>query len=191
MPLAEEHWSSASYDDVVLAFLEAEWGKYPEPIRTQCAGLIVSPSLSSERENRIRAKFLWALREPLLTHVPGDTRWFAVTHLRRQHFPELHAINHPAWTSPNDRNELLNVACRRPERLKSEPSAWAPPILWGHQKSGPFTILEGNHRLTALAGSIDPPEFSLAVYVGLSDGKCLWHRPDADSSTDNIARRHG
>lgn len=52
------------------------------------------------------------------------------------------------------------------------------PILWGHSRAGPFTIPQGNHKLTALSGSPHPKDFALAVYVGLSSAACYRHLPD-------------
>ncbi|MGK7912612.1 MAG: hypothetical protein AB4050_14225 [Synechococcus sp.] len=90
----------------------------------------------------------------------------------------LRAIHHVNWSSPNDANELTSVARRKQIPLMLSPSAWAPPILWGHTQSGPFTIIEGNHRLTALAGSSTPNNFAISVCVGLSRAPCWLHQPD-------------
>jgi hypothetical protein len=178
LSLADELWEPASLNAVHLAFLRAEWHKYPDHIRAQYNKLLESPALGDANEDQIRFQLLAATRNPLLQHIPSDTAWFTVSHLRRRHFTELLVINHSHWTSTADRNELLKVVLRRPEPLSGQPTSWAAPILWGHSKAGPFTILEGNHRLTALAGSTDTPETPLVVYIGLTNNKCHWHLPD-------------
>lgn len=40
--------------------------------------------------------------------------------------------------------------------------------LWGHDRSGPYTILEGNNRLTAYESTGRTGKLSLPVLVGLS-----------------------
>ena len=182
LSLAEELWEPANLNVVVLAFLKAEWNEYTEDIKIQYSKIIESPTLGDVNEDRIRSQLLAARRGPLLSHIPSNTSWFMVSHLRRQHFSELLVINHSHWTSSEDRNELLKVVSRRPEPLKSHPRSWATPILWGHSKAGPFTILEGNHRLTALASSAETLEYPLVAYIGLAQSKCHWHLPDHEQS---------
>jgi hypothetical protein len=51
-------------------------------------------------------------------------------------------------------------------------------VLFGHQAEGPLTILDGNHRLLALAHRHVVRRERLApfhAYVGLSSGPCRWH----------------
>ena len=50
--------------------------------------------------------------------------------------------------------------------------------LFSHDAAGPYTVLDGNHRLLALAhqvfckgADLEP----LSVHVGLSNGPCRWH----------------
>ena len=90
---------------------------------------------------------------------------------------ELRAVNHGDWSDPADKNELQNVAARKKVDLQDEPSDWEPPILWGHARSGPFTIIEGNHRLTAYFAT-GRNDLDIPVFVGMSPLKCHWHRPD-------------
>ncbi len=120
-------------------------------------------------------------------HIPLDTTWFKVEYLRRSHFPELRAINHKDWTSPNDENELEKVALRATEVCWEQKDEWSP-ILWGHDRKGSFTILEGNHRMTALSRSEDQAGVTLVALVGLSPHPCLWHR--ADGMTSAMPVRH-
>ena len=112
--------------------------------------------------------------------MPPDTAWYVVQHLGACHFWNLRNINHPGWTPHSDTNELLETARTRPEAMRSGavPAEWQP-ILWGHERIGPFTILEGNHRMTALAGAPDRFQtLRMVAYVGLSAELCGWHRAD-------------
>ena len=175
--IAGEVWTPTTYDHVVLAFLRAEWEKFPAELKARMGSLVTSPSLSVSNENSLRMCLLNKLREPLLQRIPDDTNWFEVKYLRRPQLHELRVINHSDWNSTSDSNELPRVAVRRPESLTSDASTWPNPILWGHTKGGPFTILEGNHRLTA-SGRGCPVDFKIPVYLGLTSKKCCWHLPD-------------
>jgi hypothetical protein len=90
---------------------------------------------------------------------------------------ELHVVNHSHWVDPGDDNELLKVATRKMFTLSSDPNEWDTPILWGHEQTGPFTILEGNHRLTAYAAT-SREDLRIPVFVGLSSTACYLHLPD-------------
>lgn len=178
LSLSNERWMPVDFNRVVYDFLKAEWHQYPVELKGQHLGLVESPKLGDGHEDQIRLQLLTWRRRHLLSRIPGNTVWFAVSHLRKRHYSQLLAINHHDWRSPDDQNELLKVAVRRPEPMKSHPSTWATPILWGHSMSGPFTILEGNHRLTALAGSPEAGDYPLPVYIGISVSSCYWHLPD-------------
>jgi hypothetical protein len=86
---------------------------------------------------------------------------------------DLHVVNYHEWNDPADKNELAKVAARKKTQLQSEPSSWEPPILWGHDKNGPFAIIEGNNRLTAYAAS-GRSGLNIPLFVGLSPIKCIW-----------------
>ena len=50
--------------------------------------------------------------------------------------------------------------------------------MWGHDRGGPFTILEGNNRLIAYASTAPRPALEVSVFIGLSKSPCFWHRAD-------------
>jgi hypothetical protein len=95
---------------------------------------------------------------------------------------ELHvsARHNAKWNI--DRYKLENVAGVVRTRLLSPPDAWPGRIiLWGHDRGGPFSILEGNHRMLAYAYdtyAAARPSLNIEVYVGLSDSHCYWHFAD-------------
>jgi len=75
--------------------------------------------------------------------------------------------------------KLENVATTVQEPLTSPPSAWRGRIiLWGHDRSGPFSIIEGNHRILGYAGAKTRPPLNIDVYVGTSPSHCYWHFAD-------------
>jgi hypothetical protein len=176
MALANENWIPCSVHEMHLAFLRSEWDKWPLISAHWDRGIISgSADVSSLIENNLRAQMIWTVRSGIFQWIPADTQWFRLQHARRQHVPQLRAINHADWTSSQDMNELEKVARRVTHECWIPEGAWSP-ILWAHDKDGPFTIIEGNHRMTALARS--DMEFSLDAFVGLSKRLCVWHRLD-------------
>ena len=111
-------------------------------------------------------------------HIPSSTTWYEVRYLRDSHLHQLRAIDFPEWNSHKDHNELLKVARRVPSTQAEDPHRWPVPILWGHDRKGPFTILEGIYGLTAYAASSTRPPLEITAYVGLSADRCRWHLAD-------------
>jgi len=176
--LENETWARCSAPAVVLAFLRAEWDRWPRLAEHRDRRLVTEVDLTDVTQNEARLALLREVRGMLLNHVPPDTQWFEVRHLDVRHFWELRNIHHIDWSRHSRTNELEEMARLRPEPLRGAPGGWQP-ILWAHEPIGPFTILEGNHRLTALAGAADQhQDYRMIAYVGLSPQPCAWHRPD-------------
>lgn len=192
--LESENWLHVTFDRVVLCFLRGEAHLFGSLTEEQCH-LIQEPNLRDAEENTRRRELLGQRRGGLFAGVPPDTLWYEVQYLRNEHLDCLLVMREPNWNSPADRNELGNVAGRRQVSLRSaqknwkegrivefyqtEPEQWQSPILWGHSKGGPCTILEGTHRLVwYYSQAIAHPNFKIAAYVGLSESRCHWHMPD-------------
>jgi hypothetical protein len=169
---------------MVLAFLKSEWDRWNLAERADVR-LISEPDLADPIQNRARLVVLKSVRRLLLDRIPPDTRWFEVRHLASRHFWQLRNIHRSDWSRHSATNDLLYMARSRPERLRQEADAWGcqRPILWGHNRSGPFTIIEGNHRLTAIAGAplARQENIKMISYVGISARPCEWHRLDGVS----------
>ena len=179
MALADETWTTISPHAVWLSFLRGEWSRIEANNPGVNRRLIAAPDLDSAVENVARLRLLVSVRGPQLERIPSDTEWFQVARLRAEHFLGLRAIGRCGWDHPlhADLNELLRVAARKSLPVQRGIQT-LKPILWGHSRAGPFTILEGNHRLTALASSIEQPQIELVTYVGLSSSRCFWHLAD-------------
>jgi hypothetical protein len=169
---------------VVLAWLRAERDSYVAEVQPktglsvlEIAGRLDSPDLENPVQNRARLRLLYWARNLFVLEIPADTEWFEVRNLKHEHTGELLAVNHAAWTDKADKNELQKVAKRKAQPLRKPLSEWELPILWGHDSDGPFTIMEGNNRLTSYVGS-GQTDLDIPVFVGLSPLKCLYHLPD-------------
>ena len=174
--LANEHWRAVSFNHPVLAFLRAERHRWPQIMGIN-PDLVLKPNLNDNTENRLRQTILLRVRGGLLQSLPQDTRWFEVQFLRHAHLDELRVIGNCGWDRVDDNNELSKVGARKPQEMTSAAASWEPPILWGHSQAGPFTILEGNKRLTSYVSS-SGSGLQIACYVGLSPSPCVWHLSD-------------
>jgi hypothetical protein len=178
MSLAAKEWTGVSIHKIMLAWLRAERSKLTAFVEAEfLSRLLDHPDLRNADENRVRLRLFYCIRNAFFVEIPPDTEWYEVCNLTDDDLVELRAINYPDWTDPADDNELAKVAARKKIVLCDLPSAWEPPILFGHDMNGPFSILEGNHRLTAYARS-QRCELSIPVFVGLSPMRCLWNLAD-------------
>jgi hypothetical protein len=184
MSLAQKTWTGTSLHEVVLAWLRAEREtNVAQALSTLPAAiwfpglsnLLDRPNLSDPDENRARLRILHLIRNIFIAEIPPDTTWYEVHNLTDKDLNELYVVNFPGeWNDRNDSNELVKVARRKQIVLRALPSVWQPPILWGHDRNGPFTIIEGNKRLTAYAGS-GQSGLNIPILVGLSPMSCVWH----------------
>ncbi len=187
MSLAEKDWRRVSIHQIVLAWLRAErntrvanWlASLPSDNKWEArlSSLLDQANINDAEENRARLRLLYLIRSPFVVEIPPDTKWYEVRNLTDGELGQLHVVNYGDWKSPGDKNELAKVAARKKLELQQAPATWEPPILWGHEKEGPFTIIEGNNRLTAYVGSGET-DLDIAVFVGLSPLRCVWHIHD-------------
>ncbi len=173
MALAEKTWTRISVHEFVLEFLRSEEGRLSPGT---LPALLNSPDLSNPSDNHQRLRLLYVIRRWLIGEIPLDTEWYRVDSLTDNELHEIHGIARCGLDEPNgrDKNELFKVAKRIPEPLTKHPSTWHNPILWGHDKKGPFTIVDGNHRLRAYASN-DQQGVRIPVIIGLSPTPFFFH----------------
>jgi hypothetical protein len=174
-------WTRVSMHKVILAWLRGERNSGLAVMLSQSylqspelSKLLDRADLNDPDENRARLRLFYLYRSVYFLEIPPDTEWFEVHNLTDNELEELHVVNFADWNDPSDKNELAKVAARKNKPLDAPPSNWEPPILWGHNWQGPFTIIEGNHRLAAYAAS-GLSGLSTPVFVGLSPMACVWH----------------
>jgi hypothetical protein len=184
MALAQKTWTPIPVHRVILAWLRAERRTYvaarlaafPQAVwMPGVAKLLDQADLESADENRARLRLLYLIRNIFFTEIPLDTQWYEVEYLTDSELSnEVHAVSHADWNDPRDRNELPKLAARKQIELRAPPDTWDTPIVWGHNRDGPFTVLEGNKRLTAYVSS-GQKGIKIPVFVGLSAIHCMWH----------------
>ena len=173
--LSSQNWSPVAVEEVDWAFLYAEADRAS---LSRKSPILATPNFTDLEECVHRRELLFKIRAPLLNKIPQSTQWYRVKFLTETHLDELLVIGRCGWDSHTDSNELALVAKRTPQKLIANPDSWYPLILWGHSQSGPFTILEGNHRLIAYACQKASTHLSSAIFIGISEQPCVFHLPD-------------
>ncbi len=168
-----DDWKPATYDQVIFAFLRAE------AYRLKGGGIelsdderkcLAAPDLKNDEENETRRVLVLDRlgRSGILGNLPADTIWHEASLRESDLYTNVYVIFDKHW---------LTLAAHRFRSLDA-PDNWAHMILWAHSKEGPFTILEGNTRLTQAAAAYRSGDLRLPVYVGLSKSFFPWHTPD-------------
>ena len=179
MALVDMSWTRISVHNVVSEFLRGERDKFSFYPALAWLPIIENPDLSDPLQNHKRLRLLYLNRGMFMIEIPPDTTWWNVHSLTENELGELYtSVRHtPPWDAAG--SKLEKVAAVTLEPLKSAPSSWnGRIILWGHGRVGPFSILEGNHRMIAYASAAPRPELRIDVYVGLSASHCYWHFAD-------------
>ena len=159
--------------------------------------IIERPNFESPAENAARAHVLWTFRAVLLRYLPPPDRvvWWAAR-LGEDEFRRLFVIREKDWEVFSARTFRLSVTAERfhgqeagdPTRRQGIQALVQAArsdaldtrlILYAGTKDGPFTILDGNHRATALyiAHFLEErghPFRPLTVFVGLSPLRITW-----------------
>jgi hypothetical protein len=92
-----------------------------------------------------------------MVEIPLDTLWYEVLTLTENDLDELYVSAHHNEKWDRAGNKLDQTAKADPQELKSPPAEWARIILWGHEMSGPFSIIEGCKRMLAYSGAAPRP----------------------------------
>jgi hypothetical protein len=119
--------------------------------------------------------------------------WFRVAFTQPEQVLALRLIDEESWVHTlaqgarelGVRADLTRVTAPHSERVRElvghadlTSLVEGRVVLFGHQAAGPLTILDGNHRLLALAHRLSLGGERLTpfhAFVGLSHGPCRWH----------------
>jgi len=185
-----------SEDEVIAEFLKSDF-QCPEfqEYRDAVAKLVTCPNLADPAENEVRRALLFVRHAALWREIPEETEWFEAEIrypdlYRIRVFPRAHwrklALGNFAITQVAQR--IADAHYRRfaaqtflakiedlRNHLSQNVEAGAVLII-GLNEHGPFTILDGNHRL--LAAMLTSPEAlgQLRFFCGLSPRmtQCCW-----------------
>jgi hypothetical protein len=176
MALASMVWKEVSIHKVILEFLRGEYAK--SGFHPRWSPIITNPNLNDPVENHQRLRLLYIPRTIFMIEIPPDTKWYEVDHLTENELGELYvsAKHNPEWDQAGNKLDQVAQAVREP--LKAPPNQWAQIILWGHSEMGPFSILEGCHRMLGYAAATSRPPLRISPLIGLSSSLCFWHHAD-------------
>lgn len=183
--------------EVIAEFLKNEF--YQEEFhhdRGSFERLVLEADITNETENALRRALLYRRRGHMLRELPNDTQWWEVV-IEHSDLNLLRVFPRAQWRSLADGSFLLRDIVQRIRtvhfsgrtrdfiskvtalsyRLRAEKDT-SSVMLIGIDEARPFTILEGNHRLTAalLAGS-EVLEKNFRVLCGFSPSmeKSCWY----------------
>ena len=190
-------------NEVIAEFLQSEFfqEEYKE-YRDTYSHLVYKPDLSDERENAIRRALLFHRRGRLWRELPSDTQWWEVQ-LEPEDMKRIRMFARNQWLRYGlptflllDTVETVRAHIDRHsrdpfiEKLRSlskemtEDAEFSSVILISINSSAPFTILEGNHRMTAAALlSPESVHTRFRFICGFSPhmADCCWYRTDVST----------
>lgn len=191
-----------SEDEVMAEFLKSDFNNADfEDYREALATLVNKPDLSDAVENAKRRALLFIRHASLWRVLPEGTQWFEValrpSDLERiRVFPRAHwrkvakgdfAITEVVREIAGGRRDVVddNFVQKISEIrhwLEQDVDAGAV-LLIGINERGPFTVLDGNHRLAASLLSAVEPAKRFRVYCGLSPkmAECCWYNTNVST----------
>jgi hypothetical protein len=169
---------SVSSDEIVAGMLGAEIDADPWAQHIRAAlelfgwseDLVRRPDTSNPRENVRRARLLagyrgWGRNHYLFAGFPADVQWFSVL-LDASEVADLRYIRQDGWDSRSavEGAEIIKAGGILAKRESTEKikaiaaqiekgmfESRQPLVIVAEGSEGPFTLLDGHHRATALA----------------------------------------
>lgn len=177
-------------DEVYCQFLRSELHRLPGPAKASYSALVKNPDIKDRKQNSSRRLGLFDLRYPLLAQLPDPLHWHIAT-LQTDDLEKLRLIRNCGWDDKAPGNQLGHIrfpaAFDDNDRRKitaileslTAPDSDKTLILIAQAIEGPFTILDGNHRATAMMIAKRKGIFTEAdvkAYVGVSPRMpmCIW-----------------
>ncbi len=192
-------------NEVIAEFLKADFHA-PEFAQYQNAlhDLVVTPDLEHEGQNKVRRALFNVRHRSLWKQLPADTEWYEVE-MEAKDLERIHVFPRAQWRrfAAGDFG-LTQVALRIVDEryragasaaflekidnlrgLLNEEYAAGAVLLIGQDERGPFTILDGNHRLVAALQTSAPALNRFRFFCGLSPkmAQCCWFRTNVASLT--------
>lgn len=192
-------------NEVISEFLKTDFHS-PEFKQYQAAlhDLVNAPDLEDQAQNKVRRALFNVRHRSLWKQLPSDTEWYeaeiGATDLERiRVFPRAQwrrlavgdfdlsqvaqRISDDRYRSRASATFLAKIDDLR-DHLK-EGSLSGAVLLIGLDERGPFTILDGNHRLVAALLSSTPDLGKFRFLCGLSPNmaQCCWYRTNVATLT--------
>ena len=175
-------------NEVIAEFLKTDFD-FPEFKQYQAAlhGLVSAPNLEHEGQNKVRRALFNVRHRSLWNQLPGDTEWYEAE-IAAQDLERIRVFPRAQWRKFADGDfDLSQVALRVADeryRAAANPAFLAKiddlrdhqnhgslsgaVLLIGLDERGPFTILDGNHRMVAAMLTSSPDLSMFRFFCGLS-----------------------
>lgn len=192
-----------SEDEVMAEFLKSDFHNPDfEDYREALSTLVNKPDLSDPVENAKRRALLFIRHASLWRVLPEGTQWFEVT-LRPIDLERIRVFPRSHWRKVAKGDFGITEVVREiaagncqdiveegfvqkifeiRDWLEQDVDAGAV-LLIGINERGPFTVLDGNHRLAAsMLASVEPAK-RFRVYCGLSPrmAQCCWYNTNVST----------
>jgi len=135
-------------------------------IYSEIEDIIKNPDITNDSHNFIRKNILRIVRQQLIDPIPPSTRWYKAI-LNGDDLQKLLVINCREWIemygSKRNPEDIVDILVNHPKNGKPDLLAEFDKleeyknrdfdktlILIGSNQNGPFTIIEGNHRVLTL-----------------------------------------
>ena len=187
----------ASEDEVIAAFLKNDFQNPEFADYQQTLGEIVAnPNLGSSDENALRRALFFIRHGSLWRELPKGTEWFEIE-VTQTDLNQIRVFPRAQWRKlargnfalpkiaralaaggkRNGAEEAFLVKIQNLCAQVREETVGGAILLIGRNESGPFTVLDGNHRVAA-ATLVSPKSFDhFRFYCGLSArmDRCCWY----------------
>jgi hypothetical protein len=187
-----------SEDEVIAEFLKNEfYHKEFNSYRDVFHNLVFDPDLTNQRDNALRRALLFRRRGPMWRELPRDTQWWEVE-FQPGDLSSMSVLPRAQWLrlargsfylsdivdrirareGQGGSSEFLSKIRYISQHLRRQVAA-SSVLLIGVDESSPFTIIEGNHRLTA--AMLVSPDIALKRFrflCGFSPHmtECCWYQ---------------
>jgi len=194
-----------SENEVIAAFLKTDFHKPEFRKYQQTLGRVVTdPNLGDVVENSVRRSLLFVRHAALWRELPSGTQWFEVE-IEPADLERIRVFPRAQWrklaqgdfglagiskriangecAGLTDEGFLLKIQQLR-DRLGD---GWTPGavLLIGLNANGPFTLLDGNHRMVAaVLSSLALNRFRFFCAVSPKMNECCWY----DTNVTTLAR---
>ena len=189
-------------EEVMAEFLRSEF-HHPEfdEYRREFDSVVRHPDLNNSRENAVRQALLFLRRGAMWRELPADTKWFEVE-LTQEDLARVRFFPRANWRRMARGSFYLSDVVERIRlrldsshdeffgKLRSLSSSVQenlinPTVLLiGVDKTGPLTILDGNHRMAAAMLGPSPVVLGQLRFIcGLSPEmtRCCWYATNVNT----------
>ena len=186
-----------SENEVIAEFLKSDFHNPEFEDHRKLGVLVTSPNLADDRENLLRRALLFLRHGALWRELPGTTDWFEVE-VRMDDLEKIRMFPRAQWRKLARGNFAMTEVAKsiaagasrelREKAFVSKIEALSDQLrqdvpmgtvlLIALKESGPFTILDGNHRtMAALLVSRETVQ-KLRFFCGFSPrmAECCWYQ---------------